>query len=152
LSDTILAPIDRQAEALIRGAIAQTVIFTAINPVAFIEGLFFVGRGLRLVRQIAELYGGRPGFIGSVHLMRRLIVGSGAVGAADIVGNVLTQKLGGILNKVTLGVAEDVAESVYAAQKVATFGIASMRLCRPIPFTPGAVPSVSGLVAHAIQK
>jgi putative membrane protein len=148
LSRTVLVPIDRRVETLIRATVAQAVIFTAISPTALVESLFFMARGLRLVRQIAELYGGRPGFAGTFHLMRRLIIGSGAVGIFDVVGNLLAQKLGGaVLEKLS----SEVAESVFAAQKMARLGILTMRLCRPIPFATGEAPSVSGLVANLFK-
>jgi putative membrane protein len=149
ISRTVLVPIDHRAEALIRATVMQTVVFTAISPTALMESLFFLARGLRLLRQIAELYGGRPGFAGTVHLMRRLIVGSGTVGAVDLIGNVLAQKLGGaILEKLS----SEVAESVYATQQMARLGIVCMQMCRPIPFTRDENPSVSGLIAGALKR
>jgi putative membrane protein len=149
ISRTVLVPMDHRAEALIRSTVMQTVVFTAISPTALMESLFFLARGLRLLRQIAELYGGRPGFAGTVHLMRRLVVGSGTVGAVDLIGNVLAQKLGGaILEKLS----SEVAESVYATQRMARLGIVCMQMCRPIPFTRDENPSVSGLIAGALKR
>jgi len=149
ISRTVLAPIDHRAETLIRATVMQTVVFTAISPTALIESLFFLARGLRLLRQIAELYGGRPGFAGTVHLMRRLVVGSGTVGAVDLIGNVLAQKLGGaILEKLS----SEVAESAYATQRMARIGILCMQMCRPIPFARDEHPSVSGLIAGALKR
>jgi uncharacterized membrane protein YcjF (UPF0283 family) len=79
--------------------------------------------------------------------MRRLIIGSGAVGIFDVMGNLLAQKLGGaVLEKLS----SEVAESVFAAQ-MARLGILTMRLCRPIPFATGEAPSVSGLVANLFK-
>ncbi|HEY5305111.1 MAG TPA: DUF697 domain-containing protein [Pseudolabrys sp.] len=149
ISRTVLVPIDHRAEALIRATVIQTVVFTAISPTALIESLLFLARGLRLLRQIAELYGGRPGFAGTVHLMRRLVVGSGTVGAVDLIGNVLAQKLGGaILEKLS----SEVAVSVIATQRMARIGILCMQMCRPIPFARDEHPSVSGLIAGALKR
>ena len=48
------------------------------------------------------------------------------------------------------------AESTYAAQKMARFGILAMALCRPVDFRPDEVPSlrrlVSGLLKPAVAK
>jgi len=98
----------------------------------------------RLVREIAEVYGQRPGLAGTVHLLRRLASGAGMVGAVDLVGGILVQQLGGAVME---RLSASAAESAYAAQKMARLGIIAMALCRPIDFRPGEVPSLRSLVS-----
>jgi putative membrane protein len=149
----VLASADRLAEAAIRRAATQAFAINAISPTALLDTLLFAARALRLIREIAEIYGQRPGVAGTVHLLRRLASGAGMVGAVDLVGGVLVQQLGGAVME---RLSASAAESAYAAQKMARLGIIAMALCRPVEFRPGEVPSlrrlVSGLLKPAADK
>ena len=144
----VLAPADRLAEAAIRRAAAQAFAINAISPTALLDTLLFAARALRLIREIAEVYGQRPRLTGTIHLVRRLLGGAGMVGAVDLVGGVLVQQLGGaVLERVSASAAE----SAYAAQKMARLGILGMALCRPIEFRPGETPSLRSLVSGLLK-
>ena len=144
----VLAPADRLAQAAIRRAAAQAFAINAISPTVLLDTLLFAGRAMRLIREIAEIYGQRPGLAGTVHLLRRLAGGAGLVGAADLVGGVIAQQLGGaVLERLSAGAAE----SAYAAQKMARLGLIAMAMCRPIEFRPGEMPSLTGLVSGLLK-
>ena len=144
----VLVPADRLAQAAIRRASAQAFVINAISPTALLDTLFFAARALRLIREVALIYGQRPGFAGTVHLLRRLAGGAGLVGAVDVAGGVLAQQLGGaVLERVSASAAE----SAYAAQKMARLGLVAMALCRPVEFRAGEAPSLGGLVAGLLK-
>ncbi|HEY3909397.1 MAG TPA: DUF697 domain-containing protein [Stellaceae bacterium] len=143
-----LAPADHLAQAAIRRASAQAFAINAVSPTVLTDTLFFAARALRMVREIAEIYGQRPGLAGTVHLLRRLIGGAGLVGAVDVVGGVLVQQLGGaVLERISA----NAAESAYAAQKIARIGLVAMALCRPVEFGPGEAPSLGTLVSGLLK-
>jgi putative membrane protein len=148
LSRFVLGPADRLAEAAIRRAAAQAFAINAVSPTALLDTLLFAARALRLIREIAEIYGQRPGLAGTVHLLRRLASGAGMVGAVDLVGGILVQQLGGAVME---RLSASAAESAYAAQKMARLGIIAMALCRPVDFRPGEVPSLRGLVSGLLK-
>ena len=144
----VLAPADRLAQSAIRRAAAQAFAINAISPTVLLDTLLFAARAMRLIREIAEVYGQHPGLAGTVHLLRRLASGAGLVGAADLVGGVIVQQLGGaVLERVSASAAE----SAYAAQKMARLGILAMALCRPVDFRPGEMPSLSRLVSGLLK-
>ena len=145
----VLAPADRLAEAAIRRAATQAFAINAVSPSALLDTLLFAARALRLIREIAEIYGQRPGLTGTVHLLRRLVSGAGLVGAVDVVGGVIAQQLGGAVLE---HVSASAAESAYAAQKMARLGLVAMALCRPIEFRPGEAPSLPGLVSSLLWQ
>jgi len=145
----VLAPADQLAQAAIRRAAAQAFAINAISPTVVLDTLLFAARAMRLIREIAEIYGQRPGMAGTVHLLRRLASGAGLVGAVDIVGGVIVQQLGGaVLERLSASAAE----SAYAAQKMARLGLVAMASCRPIEFRPGEAPSLSGLVSGLLRQ
>ena len=145
----VLAPADQLAQAAIRRASAQAFAINAISPTALLDTLLFAARAARLIREIAEIYGQRPGLTGTVHLLRRLASGAGLVGAVDIVGGVIAQQLGGAVLE---HVSASAAESAYAAQKMARLGLVAMASCRPIEFCPGEAPSLPGLVSSLMRQ
>ena len=144
----VLTPADRLAEAAIRRAAAQAFAINAVSQTALLDTVLFAARAMRLIREIAEIYGQRPGLAGTVHLLRRLASGAGMVGAVDLVGGIVAQQLGGAVIERLSATA---AESAYAAQKMARLGIIAMALCRPIDFRPGEVPSLRGLVSGLLK-
>ena len=140
----VLAPADQLAEAAIRRAATQAFAINAVSPTALLDTLLFAARAMRLIREIAEIYGQRPGVAGTAHLLRRLVSGAGLVGAVDLVGGILVQQLGGAVIE---RLSASAAESAYAAQKMARLGILAMAQCRPIDFEPGQIPSLRRLVS-----
>jgi putative membrane protein len=145
----VLAPADQLAQSAIRRAAAQAFAINAISPTVLLDTFLFAARAMRLIREIAQIYGQRPGLAGTVHLLRRLASGAGLVGAIDVVGGVIVQQLGGaILERLSASAAE----SAYAAQKMARLGLVAMALCRPVEFRPGEAPSLSGLVSGLFRQ
>ena len=143
-SRLVLAPADQLAEAAIRRAATQAFAINAVSPTGLLDTLLFAARAMRLIREIAEIYGQRPGVAGTAHLLRRLVGGAGLVGAVDLVGGILVQQLGGaVIERLSAGAAE----SAYAAQKMARLGILAMVQCRPVEFEPGQIPSLRRLVS-----
>jgi putative membrane protein len=143
-----LAPADRLAQSAIRRASAQAFAINAVSPTVLTDTLFFGARAMRLIREIAEVYGQRPGLAGTIHLLRRLVGGAGLVGAVDVVGGVLVQQLGGaVLERISA----NAAESAYAAQKMARLGLVAMALCRPVAFRSGEAPSLGALVTGLLK-
>lgn len=139
LSQTVMAPLDRRAEAIVRRASTRAFGITAISPTAVTDAIFFIATSVRMVREIAACYGHRPTAFATGHLLRRLIGEAGKLGAIDLAGAALTQHIGGaVLEKVAMGAAE----STYAAQRMARLGLVTMGLCRPVPFRPEEIPSI----------
>jgi putative membrane protein len=150
LSETVITPLDRRAEAIVRQASARAFGITAISPTAVIDVLFFVACSVRMVREIAACYGHRPTAFATAHLLRRLVVEAGKLGAVDFAGVALTQHIGGA---VVERLATSAAESMYAAQRMARLGLVTMGLCRPIPFRQDDLPGIiSSLIGNLLAQ
>jgi putative membrane protein len=148
LSQTVMAPLDRRAEAIIRRASTRAFGITAISPTAVTDAVFFIYTAVRMLREIATCYGHRPTAFATGHLLRRLIGEAGKLGAVDLAGAALSQHLGGaVLEKIAAGAAE----STYAAQRMARLGLVTMGLCRPVPFKPDEIPGItSSLIGNLL--
>ncbi len=146
LSQTVMTPLDRRAEAIVRRASTRAFGITAISPTAVTDAVFFIATSVRMVREIAACYGHRPTTLATFHLLRRLVVEAGKLGAIDLASAALTQHIGGaVLERV----ATSAAESTYAAQRMARLGLVTMGLCRPVPFRAHEIPGImSSLVGN----
>lgn len=144
----VLTPADGLAQSAIRRGAAQAFAINAVSPTVLTDTLLFAARAMRLIREIAGIYGQRPGMAGTAHLLRRLVGGAGLVGAVDLAGGVLIQQLGGA---VVERISANAAESAYAAQKMARIGLVAMALCRPVEFRPGEAPSLGSLVSGLLK-
>jgi len=149
LSRTVLQPLDRRAEAHVRTGVLRAFGITAISPTALTDALFFLACGVRMVRAIAGVYGHRPTATATIHLLRRLLLEAGKLGALDLASSSVMQHLGGA---VTERFASTTAEALYAAYRMARLGIIVMDLCRPLEFQEDEVPSVGSLVTGVVRR
>jgi putative membrane protein len=149
LSQTVLEPLDRRAEAAVRRAAGRAFGITAISPAALTDALFFLAASFRMMRAIASAYGHRPTAAIIAHLLKRLVLEAGRIGGVDMAATSLTYHLGGAFAE---RVASKTAESLYAAQRMARLGIIITGMCRPIPFRADQVPTLSSLVGNLFRR
>ena len=66
----LLSPLDIKARALILNAAKRVSVVTAVSPRAVVDLAYVLFEVVRLVRSMANLYGGRPGSFGMLRLLR----------------------------------------------------------------------------------
>lgn len=143
----VLAPLDAAAAREVEAAARQVATVTAVVPLAMADVVAALTANLRMIRRIAEVYGGRSGTLGSWRLARAVmthLVATGAVAVGDdLIGSVAG---GGVLSKISRRFGEGVVNGALTAR----VGVAAMEVCRPLPFTRAKRPSVTGLVKRAL--
>ena len=143
----LLAPLDALARAEVEAAARQVATVTAIVPLALADLVAALTSNLRMIRRIAEVYGGRSGTLGSWRLTRAVLthlVATGAVAVGDdLIGSVAG---GGVLSKLSRRFGEGVINGALTAR----VGVAAMDVCRPLPYGTQSRPSVTGLVRRAL--
>ena len=147
-ANRVLIPRDNLAQSAVGKSCRQAAIYVAISPRALTDSLLFVTRAVSMLREVAEIYGHRPGFFGTVALARRLLAEAGVVGASSLA-------IEGAVQTISTGVLEWVssaaAESALAAQRMARLGVTAMDICRPIEFAAGERPGIVGLLKAALK-
>ena len=139
----LMAPLDREARALILGAAKRVSIVTAVSPRALVDLGYVVYESSRLVRAMAELYGGRPGKIGMMRLMRDVIAHLAVTGSIAMGDSLVQQVLGhGLASKLSARLGEGVINGLMTAR----IGIAAMDLCRPMPFRALRRPGIGDFI------
>ena len=90
----LLGPLDEEARRLIVNASKRVSVVTAISPRALLDIGYVLFEAMRLIRNLAALYGGRPGAIGAMRLVRD-VVGHLAVTGSIAIGDGIIQQLMG---------------------------------------------------------
>jgi len=143
----LLGPLDSAASREVEAAARQVATVTALVPLALADVIAALTANLRMIRRIAEIYGGRAGVLGGWRLTRAVmthLVATGAVAVGDdMLGSVAG---GGVLSKLSRRFGEGLVNGALTAR----VGVAAIEVCRPLPFTRLSRPSVSGLVRRAL--
>lgn len=143
-----LIGLDATAQAEIEAAARQVALATALVPLAFADVAAALTANLRMIRRIAELYGGRPGTFGNWQLARSVAVHLMATGVVavgdDLIGSLAG---GGVVSKLSRRFGEGVVNGALTAR----VGLVAMELCRPLPFRLGRKPGVSSVTANALS-
>jgi putative membrane protein len=101
--------------------------------------VFVAAQALRLIRRIAEIYGGRPGLLGAWRLARA--VGAHlAITGGMAAGDALMQQIVG--HGVAAKISARLGEGVLNGMLTARIGISAMAVCRPMPFLARKPPAI----------
>ncbi|WP_328803808.1 YcjF family protein [Paracoccus xiamenensis] len=143
----LLAQLDQEARREIEAASRTVAAATAMIPLAFADVAAALAANLRMIRRMAEIYGGRAGAVGGWRLARTVmthLVATGAVAAGDDMIHTLAG--GGLLAKLSRRFGEGVVNGALTAR----VGIAAMEVCRPLPFIAQPRPKVGNLVSRGL--
>ncbi len=145
----LMAPLDQEARRLISSAAQRVSIVTAVSPGAVIDVLFVFAAALRLVRQLARLYGGRPGTLGMVRLMRHVIAHLAVTGGMAASDSLIQQVLGhGLAAKLSARLGEGLLNGLLTAR----LGLAAVDVTRPLPFAALPRPVLSDLARDLLRR
>lgn len=122
--------LDAEAQALGRAAAVQVLAITAAIPSPILDGVIVALRGIRLVRQVATLYGFRPGAIGTIALLRRTLLSGIYVTSTNIAVDTMVKAV--LSNPNLRHLAGDVAGAGVAARRMIVLARVTAAACSPI--------------------
>jgi putative membrane protein len=145
----LMTPLDSEARRLVSSAAQRVSVVTAVSPRAVIDVLFVFVASLRLIRQLARLYGGRPGALGMISLMRHVIAHLAITGGMAASDSLVQQMLGhGIAAKLSQRLGEGILNGLLTAR----LGLAAIDVTRPLPFTALPRPVLADLAKDLLRK
>ncbi len=144
----LLTALDEAAQREVEAAARQVATVTALVPLALADVAAALTANLRMIRRIAEIYGGRSGTLGSWRLTRAVMSHLVATGAVAVGDDMIEPVLGGgILAKLSRRFGEGLVNGALTAR----VGVAAMEVCRPLPFAALDRPSVRGIIRQALS-
>ncbi|MDP1866327.1 MAG: TIGR01620 family protein [Bradyrhizobium sp.] len=145
----LMTPLDQEARRLVSQAAQRVSVVTAVSPRAVIDVLFVFVAALRLIRQLALLYGVRPGALGMFRLMRHVIAHLAITGGMAAGDSLIQQMLGhGIAAKLSQRLGEGVLNGLLTAR----LGLAAIDVTRPLPFNALPRPALADLAKDLLRK
>jgi putative membrane protein len=145
----LMEPLDREARRIVGDAAKRVSIVTAVSPRAVVDMLFVLATALMVVRRLSYLYGGRPGTLGLIRLMRAVIahlVLTGGMAAGD---SLIQQVLGhGIAAKVSVRLGEGVLNGLLTAR----LGLAAIEVTRPLRFAALPPPTLTDVAGNLMRR
>jgi putative membrane protein len=144
----LMAPLDDEARRLVTAAAKRVSIVTAVSPRAAIDVFFVLVTALGLVRRLALLYGGRPGTIGLIALMRHAVSHLALTGGMAASDSLIQQVIGhGLAAKLSARLGEGVLNGLLTAR----LGLAAIEVIRPLPFNALRQPSLNDLAGSLLR-
>ncbi|WP_375776745.1 YcjF family protein [Bradyrhizobium sp. ma5] len=145
----LMTPLDEEARRLVSSAAQRVSVVTAVSPRAMIDVLFVFVASLRMIRQLARLYGGRPGALGMIRLLRHVIAHLAITGGMAASDSLIQQMLGhGIAAKLSQRLGEGMLNGLLTAR----LGLAAIDVTRPLPFNALPRPALTDLAKDLIRK
>jgi putative membrane protein len=144
----LMEPLDQEARRLVSAAAKRVSLVTAVSPRALVDMLFVLVTALGLVRKLAVLYGGRPGALGLMRLLRQTISHLTVTGGIAVGDSLIQQMIGhGVTAKLSARLGEGVLNGLLTAR----LGLAAIEVTRPLPFAVLSRPALSDLAGSLLR-
>lgn len=143
-SRDVLQSFDAKAKKLISKMAAESAVIVAVSPLAVVDMLFVAWRSLRLINQIAAIYGIELGYFTRIRLLRLVLLNMAFAGATEVAQEI---GLDWLSQDITAKLSARAAQGIGVGLLTARLGIKAMAFCRPLEFQPQEKPKL----AH-IQK
>jgi putative membrane protein len=145
----LVAPLDAEVRREIARAAKRVSMVTALAPRAIIDVIFVAAQAIRLIRRVAVIYGGRPGFLGLLKLLRSIAAHIAVTGGMAAGDSLIQQFLGhGIAAKLSVRLGEGVLNGMLTTR----VGLSAMAVCRPLPFATGKAPKVADVAPFLFRS
>jgi putative membrane protein len=144
----LLLPLDRLARTAIGSSGRRVSVVTSLSPAAIVPVAFVAYENFRMLRSLADIYGGRPGFFAILRLLR-LIAGHLAVaGGIAFTDDLLQQFIG---HGLTARLSRRLGEGLVSGGFTIRIGIAALEVLRPLPYIEARQPRLREFMAEFLK-
>ncbi|WP_413665162.1 TIGR01620 family protein [Microbulbifer sp. CNSA002] len=146
LEVTFLNALDQEALRRVVRHSTSTGALVGLSPFASIDILVALRQSLRMIDDVAQIYGVQPSLVVRWRLFKRVLSLVAYTGASEYAISEMWPELVGdsMLSTVSVRLGQGVGASLF----VARIGLATMQSCRPIPFTEKQRPRLRSVMAR----
>ncbi|MCF6434553.1 TIGR01620 family protein [Pseudoalteromonas sp. MMG022] len=127
---SLLQTQDQRAKEMISQHATTSALLVAMSPLALVDMLAVLWRGIHLIEAITKHYGIKLAYRSRITLYKLLFKQMVFVGAAELVTDLAATSLGAeLLGKLSARAGQGLSAGVFTAR----LGYKTMELCRPLP-------------------
>tara|TARA_B100000446_G_scaffold54908_2_gene51147 strand:+ start:39953 stop:41050 length:1098 start_codon:yes stop_codon:yes gene_type:complete len=144
-----LQPLDNEALSRVSKYSLQTGLAVAASPWASLDMALSLWRNLKLIDDVAQVYGVRPSLVNRLKLIKRVLHHLAFVGTTEIVIDQMSE-----LGMISAGgmasarAAQGIGASIYTAR----IGLAAMNASRPFEFLDDQRPKTKALLLPIVRQ
>lgn len=147
---TFLQPLDQEALRRISSFSLQTGTAVAISPWASLDMLLSLWRSIKMIDEIAQVYGLRPSLSNRYKLLKLVIHQLAFVGVTEIVTEQVVEEFAS--TSLSAIASARLGQGLGAGIYTARIGIAAMKVSRPIEFSKNNQPKTKSLISPLIEN
>jgi putative membrane protein len=145
----LMLPLDARVSQEIAEAAKRVSVVTAISPRALVDLLFVAAQSVRLVRRIAEIYGGRPSSLGFLRILKSVGAHLAITGGMAVGDSIVQQMVGhGLAARLSAKLGEGILNGMLTAR----VGLSAMAVCRPMPYAATKPPGLMDVAPFLFSK
>ncbi len=144
----LLLPLDRLARTAIGTSGRRVSVVTSLSPAAIIPIAFVAYENFRMLRGLADIYGGRPGFFAILRLLRLIAAHLAVTGGLAFTDDIVQQFIG---HGLTARLSHRLGEGLVNGGFTIRIGIAAVELLRPLPYIEAKKPRLREFMAEFLK-
>ena len=138
-------PLDKEALRRVSNFSLQTGAAVAASPWASLDMLLSLWRSVKMIDEVAQVYGIRPSLINRYKLMKQVIHQLVFVAATEVVIDQLVEEFGS--STLTSIASAKLGQGLGAGIYTARIGVSAMKVSRPIVFSKENQPKTKSVIA-----
>ena len=144
----LLEPLDAEAHRIVARAARRVTLVTTVLPVPALDILVVAAQNLRMLRELAGLYGGRPSTLSTLRLARMVVSHLAVTGGLALTDNVVQHLVGkGLAGRLSARFGEGAVNGILTAR----IGLAAREVCRPVPQEPSRRENLASLLKELVS-
>jgi len=144
----LVSPLDAEAHRIIARSARRVTLLTTVTPAAALDILFVAAQNLRMLRELATLYGGRPSTLATFKLARMVVGHLAVTGGLALSDSLIQHLIGkGLVGRLSARFGEGAVNGILTSR----IGLAARDVCRPIPQEPSAKETLGSLLRELVS-
>ena len=144
----LLEPLDAQAHRVIARAARRITLLTTVTPAAALDILFVAAVNLRMLRELASLYGGRPSTLATLRLARMVVSHLAVTGGLALSDSFIQHLVGkGLMGRLSARLGEGAVNGILTSR----IGLAARDVCRPVPQETSRKETLGSLLRELVS-
>jgi putative membrane protein len=147
LDRLVIGPLDEESHRIIARRARRVTLLTTVTPAAALDIVFVAAQNLRMLRELAELYGGRPSTLSTLKLARMVVSHLAVTGGLALSDNLIQHVVGkGLLGRLSARFGEGAVNGILTSR----IGLAARDVCRPVPQSESTKETLGSLLRELV--